>query len=272
VSVTVDGRSALKIENTKDAPLHVRLLTIENPPVEAVRYAVSGEIRYENVQDKAYLEMWNEFPQGRFFSRTLGPPGAGAMSQLAGTSAWREFALPFDRTGTAGPPKRLELNLFMPGRGTVFVGQLRLTEPGTPRGAAGPKDATDGENDGLAKPNPNKDAEAHERVAAAQTWLAGIDAGNYAQSWKTSAMFFQKAITENKWSAALAASRKPLGEMKSRKLLDAKSAKSLPGAPDGEYVVMQFETSFTAKEKAVETVTFMKESDGTWKAVGYFIR
>jgi hypothetical protein len=111
-----------------------------------------------------------------------------------------------------------------------------------------------------------------EVAAAAKAWLAGIDAGNYAQSWKESAMFFRKAITENGWSAALAASRKPLGEMKSRKLLDAKSAKSLPGAPDGEYVVMQFETSFAAKDKAVETVTFMKESDGTWKAAGYFIR
>ena len=272
VTVTVDGRSALKIENTKDAPLQVRLLTIENPSVEAVRYAVSGEIRYENVQGTAYLEMWNEFPQGRFFSRTLGAPGSGAMSQLAGTSAWREFSLPFDRTGTAGPPKRLELNLFMPGRGTVFVGPLSLTEPGTPRGAAGPKDATDGGNDGLAKPNPNKDAEAHERMAAAQTWLAGIDAGNYEQSWKDAAKFFQTSITEAAWSGALAKARKPLGEMKSRKLLNAESAKSLPGAPDGEYVVMQFDTSFSAKEKAVETVTFMKESDGTWKAAGYFIR
>jgi hypothetical protein len=111
-----------------------------------------------------------------------------------------------------------------------------------------------------------------EGLAAAQAWLAGIDAGNYAQSWKEAAMFFQKAITENGWSAALRVSRKPLGEMKSRKLLNAKSAKSLPGVPDGEYVVMQFETSFAAKEKAVETVTFMKESDGTWKAAGYFIQ
>lgn len=109
-------------------------------------------------------------------------------------------------------------------------------------------------------------------VAAAQTWLAGIDAGNYAQSWKESAMFFRKAITENGWSAALTTARKPLGEVKSRKLLNAKSAKSLPGAPDGDYVVMQFDTSFAAKEKAVETVTFMKEPDGSWKAAGYFIR
>ncbi|MEI6175643.1 MAG: DUF4019 domain-containing protein [Verrucomicrobiota bacterium] len=122
------------------------------------------------------------------------------------------------------------------------------------------------------KPNDNAETKNEAVANAAKTWLAGIDAGNYAQSWKDAANFFQKAITETGWSDALTRARSPLGKMKSRKLLDAKSAKSLPGAPDGEYVVMQFETSFAAKEKAVETVTFMKEEDGTWKAAGYFIR
>ena len=111
-----------------------------------------------------------------------------------------------------------------------------------------------------------------EVAATAEAWLAGIDAGNYAQSWKTAAALFRQSITETGWSDALTKARKPLGIMKSRKLLSAKIAKKLPGAPDGDYVVMQFETSFAAKEKAVETVTFTKEEDGTWKASGYFIR
>ena len=127
---------------------------------------------------------------------------------------------------------------------------------------------------------PNKGApkvpapETLEETAAklAEAWLAGIDAGNYAQSWKDAAKFFRTSITEAAWSDALTKARKPLGEVKSRKLLNVQSAKSLPGAPDGEYVVMQFDTSFAAKEKAVETVTFMKDSAGTWKAAGYFIR
>lgn len=111
-----------------------------------------------------------------------------------------------------------------------------------------------------------------EMIVRAQHWLAGIDAGNYAQSWKDAAMFFQKAITEAAWSDALTKVRQPLGALKSRKLLSAQNANSLPGAPDGAYVVMQFDTSFAAKEEAVETVTFMLEKDGTWRAVGYFIR
>jgi hypothetical protein len=49
-------------------------------------------------------------------------------------------------------------------------------------------------------------------------------------------------------------------------------ATSLPGAPDGEYVVIQFETSFENKNDAVETVTPMKDEDGKWRVSGYFIR
>ena len=66
--------------------------------------------------------------------------------------------------------------------------------------------------------------------------------------------------------------RKPLGGLVSRRLKSAQPATSLPGAPDGEYVVMQFESSFAAKKTAVETVTFTRGKDGAWRASGYYIR
>ena len=47
---------------------------------------------------------------------------------------------------------------------------------------------------------------------------------------------------------------------------------SLPGAPDGEYVVIQFDTSFTNKKVAVETVTPMKDEDGIWRVSGYYVK
>jgi hypothetical protein len=46
----------------------------------------------------------------------------------------------------------------------------------------------------------------------------------------------------------------------------------LPGAPDGQYVVIQFETSFENKHNAVETVTPMLEPNGQWRVSGYYIR
>jgi len=54
---------------------------------------------------------------------------------------------------------------------------------------------------------------------------------------------------------------------------DHKGSKSfVPGAPDGEYVVLRFETSFENKAKAIETVTPMREKDGTWRVSGYYIK
>jgi serine/threonine protein kinase len=106
----------------------------------------------------------------------------------------------------------------------------------------------------------------------AQRWLAGIDAGNYGQSWKDAAKFFQSATTESAWVSTLEGVRKPLGSVNSRKVRDSKRANALPGAPDGDYFIIQFDTAFAAKAEAVETVTFKLEDDGLWKAAGYFIR
>jgi hypothetical protein len=35
---------------------------------------------------------------------------------------------------------------------------------------------------------------------------------------------------------------------------------------------MSFKTAFEQKKSAIETVTFMLDSDGKWKAAGYFIK
>ena len=115
-------------------------------------------------------------------------------------------------------------------------------------------------------------AENSKTAAAAQSWLAQIDSGNYAKSWKEASAYFRGALTEKAWTDALNGTRKPLGKLVSRKLTKAQNAQSLPGAPDGNYVVMQFDTSFINKKDAVETVTFVQEKDGKWKAAGYYIK
>jgi hypothetical protein len=142
--VNADGRDELKITNTNDLPLQLTLLKIEKPPIASMNYSLGGEIKYEGVQGAGYLEMWNYFPpvrsglpEGRYFSRTLAPAGSGPMGQIAGTSSWREFSLPFNRTGSTSPPSRLEFNIFLPGRGVVYIGPLKLRQlDGSPEPAA----------------------------------------------------------------------------------------------------------------------------------------
>jgi serine/threonine protein kinase len=109
-------------------------------------------------------------------------------------------------------------------------------------------------------------------VSAAQTWLALVDHGDYSGSWKGADPFFQGAVTESAWKDSMVQFRQPLGDLVSRKLMSAQTVTQMPGAPDGEYVVMQFGTSFINKKSAVETVTVGPKKDGQWKASGYFIK
>lgn len=111
-----------------------------------------------------------------------------------------------------------------------------------------------------------------EAVKAAEAWLALVDSGDYSKSWDTAAAYFRGAVTKEKWEEMLKGVRPPLGKVLSRKVKSKEYATSLPGAPDGEYVVIQFETSFENKNDAVETVTPMKDEDGKWRVSGYFIR
>ena len=109
-------------------------------------------------------------------------------------------------------------------------------------------------------------------VAVAEKWLVMIDGGRYAESWKEAAEVFRSAVKQEQWEQSLQAVRKPLGALVSRKLVTKAYQTSLPGAPDGEYVVIQFQTSFQNKASAIETVTPMRDKDGKWRVSGYFIK
>jgi hypothetical protein len=109
-------------------------------------------------------------------------------------------------------------------------------------------------------------------VSAASTWLATIDRGDYRSSWKEASSYFRGAETEKNWLAAMEGYRKPLGKLLHRKLAKAKEESKLPGAPDRKYEVMLFDASFERKKSALETVTFVLDNDGKWRAAGYFVR
>ena len=108
--------------------------------------------------------------------------------------------------------------------------------------------------------------------SAAITWLALTDAAKYGPSWDEASSLFKASITKANWESALKGARAPLGALKTRKLRAATFTRTAPGAPDGEYVVIQFDTQFQNKAAAVETVTPMREKDGSWRVSGYFIK
>jgi len=117
-------------------------------------------------------------------------------------------------------------------------------------------------------------ADSAEKAAkeSAQKWLALVDAQKYGQSWTEAAQYFKQAVSQSQWESAVRAVRGPLGKLQSRDLQSASYQRSLPGAPDGEYVVIQYATSFENKKSATETITPMKDKDGVWRVSGYFIK
>jgi hypothetical protein len=106
---------------------------------------------------------------------------------------------------------------------------------------------------------------------AAQAWLSWVDHGQYAESWAAAGAYFRAAITKPAWEQAVKAARDPLGALKIRSLESETATNTLPGAPDGQYEVLRFQSAFANKAAAVEILTLKREGDA-WKVAGYFIK
>jgi Protein of unknown function (DUF4019) len=99
-----------------------------------------------------------------------------------------------------------------------------------------------------------------------------VDAANYAASWQTAAGYFKGAVTQEQLQQSLQAVRAPLGKTISRKFKTKTYQTTLPGAPDGEYLVIQYQTAFQNKKEATRTITPMLDKDGEWRVAGYYIK
>jgi len=116
------------------------------------------------------------------------------------------------------------------------------------------------------------DDEVAQASAAAKSWLTLTDGEKYGDAWEAASAFLRGAVTKDRFTHDLTGVRTPLGAVQSRKLSKASPTHQLPGAPDGDYVVIRFETVFKNKAHAIETITPMKEKDGAWRVSGYFIK
>jgi len=120
--------------------------------------------------------------------------------------------------------------------------------------------------------DPNTAEAEKKAVAAADAWLPIVDQEKYGEAWDLAAVYLKNIVGRDALVKGLEGVRKPLGAVKSRKLKSKEYRTTLPGAPDGQYVVIQYETSLEHKESAIETITPMLDKDGVWRVSGYFIR
>lgn len=151
----------------------------------------------------------------------------------------------------------------MRGRQVVLVGCLvgLLAVTGKGLAAEGPEDAAQ---------------------AAAESWLAGVDAGDYAGSWERAGRLLKASVKQEEWSEALAATRAPLGPVASRRVKSREATEKPPTTRTiggrvytwtaGRYVVVQYDTAFANRASAVETVVAAAEPDGAWRVSGYSVQ
>ncbi len=119
------------------------------------------------------------------------------------------------------------------------------------------------------KPDPEK---AHSATAAALQFLKLIDAEQYDRSWQTSADLLKKKVTVEEWSGQLSTIRSVTGPIIERKQKDISYATTAKDSPDGEYILLIFDSRYQGKESVTETVTMMLEQDNNWRVAGYFIQ
>ncbi|HID30595.1 MAG TPA: hypothetical protein EYP19_11405, partial [Desulfobacterales bacterium] len=128
--VTETSVPSLKLDGDGKNVRKLRLLVINKPGITTSIYYLTGRVKYEFENGSAYLELLNYFQGDQvFFSRTVSD--GGPMKRLEGKSDWRGFALPFNCSGREDRPTKLELNIMFEGKGTVWLGQLKL-EQGIP--------------------------------------------------------------------------------------------------------------------------------------------
>jgi len=123
-----------------------------------------------------------------------------------------------------------------------------------------------------SSPSLASESEENAAIAASKQWLSVVDKGQYGQSWDQSATFFKTNVKKKDFESKLKATRGAFGEIISRRLKSKQFTTTMPGAPDGKYVVIQFDTSFSGKKDAVETITPVLDKGGQWKVSGYFIK
>ena len=116
-----DGNGSLRL--TATAPTTFRLYELDDLDLDDAVLIYRAHLRSQDVQGKAYLEMWCQFPgKGEFFSRALHAP-------LTGTTEWTRQETPF-RLEAGQNPDHVKLNLVIEGAGTVWIDDVVLAKGG----------------------------------------------------------------------------------------------------------------------------------------------
>ena len=118
------------------------------------------------------------------------------------------------------------------------------------------------------------DPHAADELAAerqALGFLGYLDQGRFADSYAYTGMLIRTQLDRDAFSAQIQKARVGTGAFQSRELIDSAYTTTVPGAPEGQYVILHYHASFANRPDSVETVT-LAFAKGYWRVVGYYIK
>jgi hypothetical protein len=149
---------------------------------------------------------------------------------------------------------------------SVFVGivlALAGAAPSLAQQAAGPPQAEPGADPHIVE------EQAAERQALG--FLGYLDHGRFADSYAYTGMLIRSQLDREAFASEVEKARAGTGAIQSRELIDAGYATSVPGAPEGQYVVLHYHSSFAKRADTVETLT-LAFANGYWRVSGWYIK
>lgn len=120
------------------------------------------------------------------------------------------------------------------------------------------------------KISPQLESQLQAGEITSKAWLGIVDKGEYNKSWDEMSVITRNTVKKEEWEKILTKTRKPLGAVKERSVVDIRSAINPKNLPAGNYMVMIYKTSFATKADAHELVTLFLQ-DGQWHVLTYQI-
>ena len=116
-----------------------------------------------------------------------------------------------------------------------------------------------------------EEIEQKEHGLQANGYLELLDQGRYQDAWQTMSPLFWSLHIQQEWQQRISAIRKAYGPVISRDFTRSSYRSSYRNAPDGEYLIFQFDTVFTHKAKGVETIVLQCSPTNVCVTVDYVI-
>ena len=106
-------------------------------------------------------------------------------------------------------------------------------------------------------------------LRAADAWLKLKDQEKYDQCWEQSSALSKKSVSKEDVVKLQKELLKKMGKVESRIRVSRQFESSLPGAPAGEYVFIEYQAKYSILKDTIETVIPMLDKDGVWRVSGY---